>query len=144
MIKLSPRLSSALKLILIALLTIPIYGYFTFYWMYPVICPIPLGSLYLYMLYGFLIAFSVGMVVDSMEYGFVILVIGSLGGYILAIFYQGFPALLYGYGIYLSDLMILQFIETTWILLIMYVIMGLPGLFLGVFAQENVRESDDV
>jgi hypothetical protein len=136
MTKLSEYLEPAAKVILAIILVTPIYAYLSFYMVYPVICILPIAPfgalLGLYLLYSFLIGVGIGMVVEPLEHGFAVIMVSSILGYIIAlVFYQGFPALLYGYSIYLSDVMMFQFISFSWLLLLIFILFGLPGLIVG-------------
>ncbi len=134
MIKIS-NYHEILKASLLIALTVPIYAYLSFYFVYPVICIIPLSTfgtaLGLYLLYAFLIGFGVGMVADTLQLGFAVIFLSSMLGYIMGIIYQGFPAFLYGYSIYLSDIIIFQYIATSWLILMIFFLFGLPGLLIG-------------
>ena len=146
--KISEYLKSVKWIIIFILLTMPIYAYLTFYMIYPVVCIIPIGIFsyvgLIYIVYSFLIGVGIGIFLEYAEHGFVVLMVASLSGYILAIVYQAFPAYLYGYTIYLSDIIVFRFIMYSWFLLFFYIIIGLIGLLIGGFLRDKIDEAEAV
>ncbi len=129
------HLKDLLKLLGYGVLVSPMYAYLTFYFVYPVISPIAIGFYpytgFAYVIYSLLIGLLVGIFFDSQQHGFIALVVGVFIGYVLSIFYQCIPYFLYGYTLYISGLVLFDYIERSFLLPLMYVIFGLIGLLFG-------------
>lgn len=124
----------------------PIYAYLTFYFIYPVICVIPIGVYpatgYLYLLYSFFIAIGIGILVEDGQNAFITVLLSAIFGYFIGYVYIGFPSYLYGYTLYTSDLMAIFFISMTWFLLVFYIIFGLFGVLIGGVIRDYLEEEE--
>ncbi len=124
-------------------IVVPFYAYLTFYLVYSVICVIPIGTysytMLLYVLYSILIALPLGILIESSQHAFLVVLLGSIFGYIVAVVYQAFPYFIYGYSLYTSDILILRFVEFSWIAIIFYMMFGLIGLMLGGYIRDKIE-----
>ncbi len=130
------------KLLIYVLILIPIYGYLTFYFVYPTVGAIPLGEFgwlgWLYILYSLIIAAIAGILIEEPQESFAVVFTSSIFGYILGLVYLSFPAYLYGYTIYTNGLEYFQFVSVSWFLLFFYIILGLIGIFIGSFIRDKI------
>ena len=134
----------ALKVVLFyTAIVVPFYAYLTFYLVYPVICVIPIGTysytMLLYVLYSILIALPLGILIESSQHAFLVVLLGSIFGYIVAVVYQAFPYFIYGYSLYTSDILILRFVEFSWLAMIFYMMFGLIGLMFGGYIRDKIE-----
>ncbi len=142
--KLLPYLKRVLPILMYIALATPIYAYLTFYFVYPVICifPISLPSAvgYLYILYSFLLAMVIGILVEDGQDAFICMMSSAIFGYFLAYVYEGFPTYIYGFTLYTSDLQAILFISRTWFLLFFYIIFGIFGIIMGGVVRDYLEE----
>ena len=136
------KIKKIAKLLLYVFLFTPIYGYLTFYFVYPTIGAIPL-SVYgwiglFYVLYSIIIATAIGIFIEEPQEAFGVMVVSSIFGYILGLVYQSFPAYIYGYVIYTTGFEYFQFISLSWFLFFFYIIIGIIGIFLGGYVRDRL------
>lgn len=136
------KLRDAGRILFYSFLATPIYAYLTFYFVYPIIGTIPVGVYpytgYLYIIYSLLIGIVIGIMVESAQHGFLTVILSSLMGYILSIFYFTLPSYLYGYTLYASDIMIFWYIQYSFFLLFSYILFGLIGLLFGGYFRDKL------
>ena len=136
------KLKKFMRLLICVLILIPIYGYLTFYFVYPTVGVIPLGGYgwlgLLYVFYSILIAAIAGILIEEPQESFAVVFASSIFGYILGLVYLSFPAYIYGYMIYSSGLEYFHFVSISWILLFFYIILGLIGIFIGGFIRDKI------
>ncbi len=132
------------RILLFVLLTTPVYSYLTFYLVYPVICVLPVGAYpYTYLLdvfYAIVIGLFLGILIESLQEIFLVIIVSSFLGYILAIVYQAFPYFLYGYSLYISDIVIMRFVEYSWLVFIIYPMMGIIGGLIGGYIRDKLED----
>jgi len=132
-----------LKLIVYVLLLIPIYGYLTFYFVYPPVGIIPLAPYgwmgWLFILYSVAVGIVERILLEEPQEAFMVIFISSILGYALGLIYQSFPAYIYGYAIYANSWKYFDFIAISWILLVFYIIFGMIGVFIGGFLREKIE-----
>ncbi len=137
------KIHGVFRILLFVLATTPVYAYLTFYLVYPVVCILPVGAYpYTYLLYVFyaiLIGVFLGILIESLQEIFLVIIISSFLGYILAIIYQAFPYFLYGYALYISDIVIMRFIEYSWLVFIIYPMMGIIGGLMGGYIRDKLE-----
>ncbi len=137
------RLKNGGRILFYSLLAAPIYAYLTFYFVYPIICPLPVGVYlytgYLYIIYSLVIGMILGIFMESAQDGFLAVILASIIGYILSVFYFTMPSYLYGYGIYSSDIMVFTYIQYSFLLLFFYILFGLIGLLFGGYFRDKLE-----
>ena len=143
MIKFVDLTKNVLKTLMYVSMAIPIYAYLTFYFVYPVICVIPIGIYpatgYLYIIYSILIAMGIGILVEDGQKAFIIMTLSAISGYFLGYVYAGFPSYLYGFYLYSSGIAAILFIGVTWILPFFYVLFGIIGLLIGGAIRDYIE-----
>ena len=144
MMKFSILTEKILTTLMYIAMATPIYAYLTFYFVYPVVGIIPIGIYtvtgFLYILYSFLIAIGIGILVEDGQSAFTTMILSAIFGYFIGYVYVGFPSYLYGFSLYSSDLESILFISRTWFLLFFYVIFGLFGVLIGGVIRDYLEE----
>ncbi len=139
-------LRKILPLLLYIALAVPIYAYLTFYFVYPIVCIIPISvpsaTGYFYVLYSFLMGIMMGIIVEEGQYAFICTFSSAILGYLLSYAYISFPAYIYGFTLYASDIQAIFFISRTWFLLFIYIIFGVFGIIIGGVLRNYLEESE--